>query len=251
MIQLNSISGSDDFYSFYIGWCIDLLWVVYVGGDYQVIEYWSVSFYGSCQKDVWDQYYVGISFNYLLDDKLFLFGGVNYYKVKDQGRQVMGEFDNDIWSVCGGFVYGLYQVLLLYQCNNGDDDFDYLCQIDFIYLDNLIQYSDFNLFKECLLMFCYDFDMVVFGVLGLSFMICYGKGWDVDYLNVNSVYMCIDVNGNLLINQGCWECDVEVKYVVQGGVVKDLVFCVCQVIVCFDSFELDFDEVCLIVEYLL
>ncbi len=49
----------------------------------------------------------------------------------------MGELDNDIWSVRGGFAYGPHQVLLSYQRNNGDDDFDYLRQTDSIYLDNL------------------------------------------------------------------------------------------------------------------
>lgn len=44
----------------------------------------------------------------------------------------------------GGFAYGPHQVLLSYQRNNGDDDFDYLRQTDSIYLDNSIQYSDFN-----------------------------------------------------------------------------------------------------------
>lgn len=159
MTQPNSTSGSDDFYSFYTGRRIDSPWVAYAGGDYQATEHWSVSLYGSRQKDAWDQYYAGTSFNYPLDDKLSLLGGANYYKVKDQGRQVMGELDNDIWSVRGGFAYGPHQVLLSYQRNNGDDDFDYLRQTDSIYLDNSIQYSDFNSPKERSLMLRYDLDM--------------------------------------------------------------------------------------------
>ncbi len=221
----------------------------YAGGDYQATEHWSVSLYGSRQKDAWDQYYAGTSFNYPLDDKLSLLGGANYYKVKDQGRQVMGELDNDIWSVRGGFAYGPHQVLLSYQRNNGDDDFDYLRQTDSIYLDNSIQYSDFNSPKERSLMLRYDLDMAAFGVPGLSFMTRYGKGWDADYSNANSVYMRTDANGNPLTNQGRWERDVEVKYVVQGGAAKDLAFRVRQATVRSDSFESDLDEVRLIVEY--
>lgn len=83
MTQPNSTSGSDDFYSFYTGRRIDSPWVAYAGGDYQATEHWSVSLYGSRQKDAWDQYYAGTSFNYPLDDKLSLLGGANYYKVKD------------------------------------------------------------------------------------------------------------------------------------------------------------------------
>ncbi|EPR8091445.1 MAG: OprD family porin [Pseudomonas aeruginosa] len=249
MTQPNSTSGSDDFYSFYTGRRIDSPWVAYAGGDYQATEHWSVSLYGSRQKDAWDQYYAGTSFNYPLDDKLSLLGGANYYKVKDQGRQVMGELDNDIWSVRGGFAYGPHQVLLSYQRNNGDDDFDYLRQTDSIYLDNSIQYSDFNSPKERSLMLRYDLDMAAFGVPGLSFMTRYGKGWDADYSNANSVYMRTDANGNPLTNQGRWERDVEVKYVVQGGAAKDLAFRVRQATVRSDSFESDLDEVRLIVEY--
>lgn len=84
MTQPNSTSGSDDFYSFYTGRRIDSPWVAYAGGDYQATEHWSISLYGSRQKDAWDQYYAGTSFNYPLDDKLSLLGGANYYKVKDQ-----------------------------------------------------------------------------------------------------------------------------------------------------------------------
>ena len=66
----------------------------------------------------------------------------------------------------------------------------------------------------------YDLDMAAFGVPGLSFMTRYGRGWDADYSNANSVYMRTDANGNPLTNQGRWERDVEVKYVVQGGAAR-------------------------------
>lgn len=95
----------------------------------------------------------------------------------------------------------------------------------------------------------YDLDMAAFGVPGLSFMTRYGKGWDADYSNANSVYMRTDANGNPLTNQGRWERDVEVKYVVQGGAAKDLAFRVRQATVRSDSFESDLDEVRLIIEY--
>lgn len=77
----------------------------------------------------------------------------------------------------------------------------------------------------------------------------YGKGWDADYSGANSVYMRRDENGNPLTNQGRWERDVEVKYVVQSGAARDLSFRVRQATVRSDSFESDLDEVRLIVEY--
>lgn len=165
MTQPNSTSARDDFYGFY-GGRIDSPWVAYAGGDYQATEHWNLSLYSSRQKDAWDQYFAGTSFSYPLDENLSLLGGANYYKVKDEGKQVMGELNNNIWSVRGGFSYGPHQVLLSYQRNNGDNDFDYLRQTDSIYLDNSIQYSDFNSPKERSLMLRYDLDMAAFGVRG-------------------------------------------------------------------------------------
>ena len=76
----------------------------------------------------------------------------------------------------------------------------------------------------------------------------YGKGWDADYSNANSVYMRTDANGNPLTNQGRWERDVEVSTWCRAAR-PDLAFRVRQATVRSDSFESDLDEVRLIVEY--
>lgn len=122
-------------------------------------------------------------------------------------------------------------------------------QIDSIYLDSSTQYSDFNPPKEHSLMLRYDLDMTVSGALGPSFVTCYGKGWDADYSNANSIYMRIDADSNPLTNQGCRERDVKAKYVVQDGAAKDLAFHVRQATVHFSSFESNLNEVRLIVKY--
>jgi hypothetical protein len=79
---------------------------------------------------------------------LALFGGFNYYKSVDDGRQLLGEFDTHIWSGKLGVRFGAHSLALTHQRNNGNNDFDYLRQADSIYLDNSIQYTDFNSPKE-------------------------------------------------------------------------------------------------------
>lgn len=95
----------------------------------------------------------------------------------------------------------------------------------------------------------YDLDMTTYGVPGLSFMTRYGRGSDADYSNANTVYMRRDAEGNPLTDQKRWERDIEVKYVVQSGSLKDLSLRVRQANTRATAFESDLDEVRLIVEY--
>ncbi|MCW1936127.1 OprD family porin [Pseudomonas sp. MDMC_285] len=158
-------------------------------------------------------------------------------------------FDNNIWSGKVGIQFGAHTVLVGLQRNNGDDDFDYLRQSDSIYLDNSIQYSDFNSPKEKSWQVRYDLDMEPFGVPGLSFMTRYAQGWDADYSDANEVYMRRDDNGDPLTNQKRWERDIEAKYVVQSGSLKDMSFRIRQATTRATDFESDLDEFRLIVEY--
>jgi hypothetical protein len=248
MSRPNSTSMSEKFSTFYEGQ-VNSPWVAYLGGDYDVNDKLSVSAYGSRLKDAWDQYYFGTSLNQPLTEDLTLIAGFNYYNVRDEGKKLLGELNNNIWSAKLGLQYGAHTVTLSHQRNNGDDDFDYLYQSDSIFLDNSIQYTDFNSPKERSWMVRYDLDMESYGIPGLSFMTRYGKGTDADYSNANSVYMRTDANGNPLTNQKRWERDIEVKYVVQTGSFKDMSFRIRQANTRATAYESDLDEFRLIVEY--
>ncbi|WP_137823206.1 OprD family porin [Pseudomonas sp. D(2018)] len=248
MSQPNSSSMRDGFATFYAGE-VDSPWIAYFGGDYSVNDNVAVSLYTSRLKDAWNQYYFGTTLSYPLADDVALIGGFNYYKAVDEGKQLLGSFDNNIWSGKAGVKFGAHSVIVAYQRNNGDDDFDYLRQSDSIYLDNSIQYSDFNSPKEQSWQVRYDLDMESFGVPGLSFMTRYAQGWDADYTNANAVYMRRDANGDPLTNQKRWERDIEAKYVVQTGSLKDLSFRIRQATTRATDFESDLDEFRLIVEY--
>jgi hypothetical protein len=238
----------DEFETFYAG-SVASPWVAYFGGDYSLNDNLSFSLYSSQLKDAWKQHYAGTTFTSPLTDSVSLFGGLNYYKAVDDGQQLLGEFDNDIYSGKVGVQFGAHSVALSHQRNNGDDDFDYLRQSDSIFLDNSIQYSDFNSPKEKSWMLRYDLDMTSYGVPGLSFMTRYALGTDADYSDANNVYMRRDADGNPLTDQKRWERNIEAKYVVQAGSLKDMSFRVRQMNTRATDYESDLDEVRLIVEY--
>ncbi|AUB73873.1 porin [Pseudomonas sp. Lz4W] len=248
MSQPASSNMRDNFATFYAG-PVNSPWVGYFGGDYNLNKNVTLSLYSSRLKDAWNQYYAGTVLNYSLSNELSVFGGLNYYKAVDEGKKLLGDFDNNIWSGKVGVKYGAHTLALSHQRNNGNNDFDYLRQSDSIFLDNSIQYSDFNSPKERSWMVRYDLDMTSYGVPGLSFMTRYGRGTDADYSNANTTYMRRDADGNPLTDQKRWERDIEVKYVVQTGTLKDMSFRLRQANTRATTFESDLDEVRVIIEY--
>lgn len=248
MSQPNSSSMRDGFATFYAG-SVDAPWIAYLGGDYAVNKNVGVSLYTSRFKDVWNQYYAGTTLSYPLSENVALIGSLNYYRAVDEGKKLLGSFDNNIWSGKTGVQFGAHTLSVGYQRSNGDDDFDYLRQSDSIFLDNSIQYSDFNSPKEQSLQLRYDLNMQPFGIPGLSFMTRYAKGWDADYSNANSVYMRRGADGAPLQDQKRWERDIEAKYIIQTGSLKDMSFRVRQATTRATAFESDLNEVRLIVEY--
>ena len=56
----------------------------------------SLSLYTSRLKDAWNQHYFGLSATYPLSDVVALLGSFNYYKAIDEGRELLGEFNNNI-----------------------------------------------------------------------------------------------------------------------------------------------------------
>jgi hypothetical protein len=248
MSQPTDSSMRQNFTTFYAGQ-VNSPWVGYMGGDYDINDNFSVSVYSSRLKDAWDQYYFGTALNQPLTEDLTLIAGFNYYNVRDEGKKLLGELNNNIWSAKLGLQFGAHTVTLSHQRNNGNDDFDYFRQSDSIFLDNSIQYTDFNSPKERSWMVRYDLDMESYGIPGLSFMTRYGKGTDADYSNANYVYMRRDENGNPLTDQKRWERDIEVKYIVQTGSFKDMSFRIRQANTRATAYESDLDEFRLIVEY--
>lgn len=248
MSQPQQSETGSDFVTFYAGQ-VKSSYLSYLGGEYKINEYLTSSLYTSKLDNSWRQYYFGSIASYPIDDNLALTAGLNVYRSVDDGRKFLGEFSTNIWSVSSGIVAGAHSITMSYQQNNGDNDFDYLRQSDSIYLNNSIQYSDFNSPKEQSVLLRYDINLAQYGIPGLTLMARYGKGWNADYSNANSVYMRRDENGLPLQNQHRWERDIEARYVVQSGPAKDLSIRVRQATTRASKFESDLDEIRIITEY--
>lgn len=248
MSQPQSTSMHDGFATFYAG-PVSSPWIGYFGGDYEATDRLTLGLYGSRLKDAWDQKYASASYELPLNNQTTLTTSLNYYNSIDEGKKLLGKFDNDIWSAKIALKLGSNVVSLSHQRNEGDDDFDYLRQSDSINLANSIQYSDFNSPKERSWMVTYNLDMTALGIPGLTFMTRYAKGTDGNYSKANSVYMRRDSDGTPLRDQKRWERDIEAKYIVQTGSLKDLSLRLRQATTRATAFESDIDEVRLIVEY--
>ena len=201
----------------------------YLGGRYTVNDQLSVGLYGSKVEDLWDQYYGNVNYVLPLDNDQSLTFDVNYYRTKDEGSSKLGDIDNNTYSLSAAYAFMPGQTLTLsFQKVNGDTPFDYIGigdnnkGGDSIFLANSIQYSDFNGPGEKSWKLQYNIDMATFGAPGLSFMARYAYGYDIDGSNISadSAYAGYGYGEDGKHH----ETNVEAKYVVQTGPVKDMSF---------------------------
>jgi hypothetical protein len=111
----------------------------------------------------------------------------NIYRTTDTGDKLAGDISNTAFSLATALSFlKAHTFTLAFQKVNGDTPFDYVGVGknnrggDSIFLANSIQYSDFNGPGEKSLQARYDLKMAEYGVPGLSFMVRYVKGWDID-----------------------------------------------------------------------
>ncbi|WP_341523051.1 OprD family porin [Pseudomonas sp. G.S.17] len=227
----------------------------FVGGKYAITDNLGVALYGAKLEDVWDQYYANVNYALPLTDTQSLAFDANLYRTVDEGSAKAGEISNTAFS--GSVAYSFlaaHTLTLAFQKVNGDTPFDYIGigdnnkGGDSIFLNNSIQYSDFNGPGEKSWQARYDLNMAPYGVPGLSFMTRYIKGYDIDGTNTpaNSAY------AGLYGEDGKHhETNLEAKYVLQTGPAKDLSFRIRQAWhrANADQGEGDINEFRLIVDY--
>jgi imipenem/basic amino acid-specific outer membrane pore len=207
----------------------------YVGGQYRVTDALSLSLYGSELEDVWRQYYVNGNYALPLSASQSLTFDFNLYRTLDQGQAKAGDIDNTTYSLAAAYSFlTAHTVTLAYQKVHGDTPFDYVAfgtngpgdTADSIVLANSVQYSDFNGPGERSWQARYDLDMQAYGVPGLSFMVRYIRGDNIDgsHLAADSPYREYGYGEDGKHH----ETNLEAKYVVQAGPAKDLSFRVRQ-----------------------
>ena len=227
----------------------------FVGGKYAITDNLGVAFYGAKLEDIWDQYYANLNYALPLTDSQSLAFDANLYRTVDEGSAKAGDISNTAFSGSVAYSFAAAHTLTLaFQKINGDTPFDYIGigdnnrGGDSIFLNNSIQYSDFNGPGEKSWQARYDLNMSPYGVPGLSFMTRYIKGYDIDGTNTptNSAYA-----GLYGADGKHHETNLEAKYVLQTGPAKDLSFRIRQAWhrANADQGEGDINEFRLIVDY--
>jgi hypothetical protein len=115
----------------------------------------TTSLWGTQAEDLWNQYYFGAT--HVLGDSqvLSLTTGLNYYKTQEEGKALIGQIDNDTYSLSFGLTHQAHSLTFSYQEINGNEYFDYLHETNGIY-------------------------MAEYGVPGLKFNIYQARGWGID-----------------------------------------------------------------------
>lgn len=231
----------------------------YVGGKYSITDNLSASLYAGKLEDVWDQYYTNLNYTLPLADDQSLAFDFNYYNTRDTGSAKAGEITNNSFSLQAAYSFlTAHTVTLAFQKINGNTPFDYVGVgdngrgADSIFLANSIQYSDFNSPGEKSAQIRYDLNMASFGVPGLTFMTRYVYGWDIDYSKINPDNPAYGAYYSpTLTDVRHHETNLEAKYVVQTGPVKNLSFRIRQAWHQADAGQIDGDtkEFRLIVDY--
>ncbi|MFK7702728.1 OprD family porin [Pseudomonas caspiana] len=254
----NDNSHDGGIYSTYSG--IEASSADFAGGKYAITDSLGVAFYAAKLEDIWNQYYANVNYALPLTDDQSLAFDANIYRTTDAGSAKVGDISNTAFS--GSVAYSFaaaHTVTVAFQKVNGDTPFDYIGigdnnkGGDSIFLNNSIQYSDFNGPGEKSWQARYDLNMAPYGVPGLSFMTRYIKGYDIDGtgLAANSQYRNSDGDPLYGADGKHHETNLEAKYVVQTGPAKDLSFRIRQAWhrANDDQGEGDVNEFRLIVDY--
>ncbi|KEX94647.1 porin [Pseudomonas putida] len=153
---------------------------VYTGGiTYTPFASLTTSLWATQAEDIWNQYYFGAT--HVLGDSqvMSLTTGLNYYKTQEEGKALIGDIDNDTYSLSFGLTHQAHSLTFSYQEVNGNEYFDYLHETNGIYLANSLL-SDFNGPNEKSFQVAYGLNMAEYGVPGLKFNIYQARGWGID-----------------------------------------------------------------------
>lgn len=153
---------------------------IYTGGiTYTPFASLTTSLWATQAEDIWNQYYFGAT--HVLGDSsvLSLTTGFNYYKTQEEGKALIGDIDNDTYSLSFGLTHQAHSLTFSYQEVNGNEYFDYLNETNGIYLANSLL-SDFNGPNEKSFQIAYGLNMAEYGVPGLKFNIYQARGWGID-----------------------------------------------------------------------
>ena len=206
------------------------------GATYQFTDNFVGGVAASDVEDYFKKQYINLNYTLPIAESQALNFDFNGYRTTSDGKELLGDVDNKIWSLAAAYSLGAHKFTVAHQRSTGDSGYNY--GIDgggSIFLANSVQYSDFNGKDERSWQGRYDLNMASYGVPGLSFMARY-------------------VNGdNISTSEGEGkehEFNFESKYVMQEGPAKDLSFRLrSSVYRTTSNYGVDTNDVRVIVEY--
>ncbi|WP_282338058.1 OprD family porin [Pseudomonas sp. PS02288] len=205
------------------------------GADYAFSKQLTGRYYFAELDDVYRQHFLGLLASQPLGAGT-LSADLRYAISDDSGRAEAGKVDNRALNGMLSYAQGSHKFALGYQRMSGDTGFAYIDGSD-PFLVNFVQINDFANADQRSWQARYDLNFAAMGVPGLSFLTRYISGDNAK------------VTGSTEEGRE-WERDVEFKYVVQSGALKDLTFRARHA--GFRStFARDADELRLIVSYAL
>lgn len=193
-----------------------------VGGRYNITDDLSTAYYYSdadlghkgANRQKAKKHYLNVNYNYPIAENQSFAVDFNAYSTRFNAKdKARGErtTKNNVRSLAFAYNLGAHTFTVARQCVEGNHDAGYEYGYDgggSVYLANDVQYTGFHQKGEVSNQVRYDLDLETFGVPGLSFMTRYVRGSKI-------------ANGTR--NNGKnWERDIDVRYVVQSGVAKDL-----------------------------
>lgn len=177
------------------------------GLDYQFSKSLSGRYFFADLDDVYRQHYFGLLAKQPLGAGT-LSADLRLMLSDDSGAARAGEIDNRAFNGMLGYGFGAHKFSLGYQQMSGDTGYAYIDGSD-PFLVNFVQINDFANADERSWQARYDYDFAALGVPGMSFMARYVKGDDAEIAGSSA-------------KGSEWERDLELKYVVQSGPLKDL-----------------------------
>ena len=177
------------------------------GLDYAFSKEITGRYYFADLDDIYRQHFFGLQTKHALGAGV-LSSDLRLTISNDSGAANAGKIDNRALNGLVSYAISGHKFGLGYQDMSGDTGFAYIDGSD-PFLVNFVQINDFANADERSWQARYDFDFAKIGVPGLSFMTRYITGDDAKIAGS-------DQTG------GEWERDIEVKYVVQSGALKDV-----------------------------
>jgi len=202
------------------------------GLDYQFSERVTGSYHFAQLDDVYRQHFIGLVAsqpwgpgNLVADLRLSV--------SDDQGQARAGKIDNTVANGMLSYAIDSHKFSATYQHLSGDSAFPYIDGAD-PYLVNFVQINDFAAADEHSWQLRYDYDFTRLGIPGLTFM--------TRYISGDNVSRAEGGEGKE------WERNSELKYVVQGGPLKNVAVRLRNATF-RSNFARDADEVRLLVSY--